>query len=56
MANLANIGTKFARINKSIKMINAEMVAPDSIYVNGDTNFINFYQSLNSLIPRVKFS
>ena len=46
--NLADIGTKFARINRSIKMLNAEMVAPDSIYINGDTNLINFYQSLKN--------
>ena len=29
-------------------MINAEVVAPDSIYINGDINLTNFYQSLNS--------
>ena len=50
MANLADIGTKFARINRNIKMLNTEIVAPDSIYINGDTNLINFYQSLKDKI------
>ena len=34
MANLADIGTKFSKINRNIKMLNAEIVAPDSIYIN----------------------
>ena len=29
-------------------MFNAEVVAPDSIYINGDINLTNFYQSLNN--------
>ena len=45
-ANLADIGTKFARINRSIKMINSEIVSPNSTYINGDTNLINNYKSL----------
>ena len=45
-ANLADIGTKFARIDRSIKMINSEIVSPNSTYINGDTNLINFYKSL----------
>ena len=37
-ANLADIGTRFARINRSIKMINSEIVSPNSTYINRDTN------------------
>ena len=29
-------------------MINAEIVAPNSIYINGDENLSNFYESLNN--------
>ena len=43
--NLADIGSKFARLNKSNKIITAETVSPTSIYIKGDKNLTNFDES-----------
>ena len=44
VSNLADIGSKFARLNRSTK-ISAEKVSPISIHINGDTHLIIFHKS-----------
>ena len=47
-SNLAEIGRKFPKMNKSNKTITAETVSPTSVYINGNVYLTNFDKSLRN--------